>query len=66
MSQPTISAQIKALETSLDEKLFERAGRGMKLTAQGRLVMDCAGEIFSLGTEMLRSLHGQGSAGRCG
>ena len=52
----------RSLETSLDEKLFESAGRGMKLTAQGRLVMDCAGEIFSLGTEMLRSLHGQGSA----
>ncbi len=62
LSQPTISAQIKALETSLDEQLFDRTGRGMKLTAQGRLVMECAAEIFSLGTEMVRSLHGQGSA----
>ncbi len=60
LSQPTISAQIKALEISLEEKLFERSGRGLKLTAQGRLVMECAGEIFSLGTEMLRSLNGQG------
>lgn len=60
LSQPTISAQIKALETSLDEQLFDRTGRGLKLTAQGRLVMDCAAEIFSLGTEMVRSLHGQG------
>jgi LysR family transcriptional activator of nhaA len=62
LSQPTISAQIKALEGSLDEQLFDRTGRGMKLTAQGRLVMECAAEIFSLGTEMVRSLHGQGSA----
>jgi LysR family transcriptional activator of nhaA len=62
LSQPTISAQIKALETSLGEQLFDRTGRGLKLTAQGRLVMDCAAEIFSLGTEMVRSLHGQGSA----
>jgi LysR family transcriptional activator of nhaA len=62
LSQPTISAQIKALETSLDEQLFDRTGRGLKLTAQGRLVMECAAEIFSLGTEMVRSLHGQGSA----
>ncbi len=61
LSQPTISAQIKALETTLDEKLFDRSGRGMKLTASGRLVMECAGEIFSLGTEMMRSLHGLGS-----
>jgi LysR family transcriptional activator of nhaA len=62
LSQPTISAQIKALEKSLDEQLFDRTGRGLKLTPQGRLVMECAGEIFSLGTEMVRSLHGQGSA----
>ena len=62
LSQPTISAQIKALEKSLDEQLFDRTGRGMKLTPQGRLVMECASEIFSLGTEMVRSLHGLGSA----
>ena len=62
LSQPTISAQIKALETSLEEQLFDRSGRGMKLTASGRLVMECAGEIFSLGAEMIRSLHGLGSA----
>lgn len=62
LTQPTISAQIKSLEKTLDERLFERSGRGMKLTAAGRLVMECAGEIFSLGTEMLRTLHGQGSA----
>jgi LysR family transcriptional activator of nhaA len=61
LSQPTISAQIKALETSLDEQLFDRKGRGLKLTAQGRLAMECAAEIFSLGREMVRSLHGQGS-----
>lgn len=62
LSQPTISAQIRALETSLDEQLFDRSGRGMRLTASGRLVMECAGEIFSLGAEMIRSLHGLGNA----
>lgn len=61
LSQPTISAQIKALENSLDEQLFDRTGRGLKITEQGSLVMDCAAEIFSLGTEMVRSLHGLGS-----
>jgi LysR family transcriptional activator of nhaA len=61
LSQPTISAQIRVLEKSLDEQLFDRTGRGMKLTPQGRLVMECATEIFSLGTEMMRSLHGLGS-----
>ncbi|MCB1279325.1 LysR family transcriptional regulator [Prosthecobacter sp.] len=62
LSQPTISAQIKALEDALDERLFDRSGRGLKLTAQGRMVMEYAGEIFSLGTEMVRSLHGKGNA----
>lgn len=61
LSQPTISSQIKALENSLDEQLFDRTGRGLKLTSQGRLVMECAAEIFSLGTEMVRSLHGMGN-----
>jgi len=62
LSQPTISAQIKALEKSLEEQLFDRTGRGLRLTPGGRLVMECAAEIFSLGTEMVRSLHGIGSA----
>jgi len=52
LSQPTI----KALEKSLEEQLFDRTGRGLKLTPGGRLVMECAAEIFSLGTEMVRSL----------
>lgn len=57
LSQPTISAQIKALEKALDERLFDRCGRGLRLTSAGRLAMDRATEIFSLGTDMLRSLH---------
>lgn len=61
LSQPTISAQIKALEKELDETLFDRSGRGMKITPSGQLVMERATEIFSLGTEMVRSLHGLGS-----
>jgi len=61
LSQPTISAQIKALEGSLGEQLFDRTGRGLKLTEQGKLVMESAAEIFSLGAEMVRSLHGLGS-----
>ncbi len=61
LSQPTISAQIKTLEKSLDVILFDRTGRGLKLTARGRLAMECAAEIFSLGSEMLRTLHDHGS-----
>lgn len=57
LSQPTISAQIKSLEKSLDEELFDRSGRGLRLTEAGKLVMERASEIFSLGTDMMRSLH---------
>jgi LysR family transcriptional activator of nhaA len=60
LSQPTISAQIKALEESLGEQLFERSGRGLKLTATGRLVSDYAGEIFTLGGQLLSALQGTG------
>ena len=32
LSSPTISSQIKALEDELDKKLFDRSGRGLKIT----------------------------------
>ncbi len=64
LSQPTISTQVKALEQSLDEQLFDRSGRGLKLTPQGKVIMDYASEIFSLGSEMLRSLQGGGGGDR--
>jgi LysR family transcriptional activator of nhaA len=60
LSQPTISSQIKSLENALGERLFDRSGRGLRLTPQGLLAMECAAEMFSLGTEMVRSLHGLG------
>ena len=62
LSQPTISTQIKSLEDSLDERLFDRSGRGMRLTAAGRLLMEYAGQLFSLADEMVLALHGEGGA----
>lgn len=52
LAQPTISAQIRALEGSLGERLFERAGRGLALTETGRVVFGYAEEIFALGREL--------------
>lgn len=61
LSQPTISAQIKSLEGALEQALFDRTGRSLKLTAAGKLVMERAEEIFSLGSELVHSLRSQGT-----
>jgi LysR family transcriptional regulator, transcriptional activator of nhaA len=58
VSEPSISAQIQALEESLGEELFRRSGRGLVLTETGRMVYGFAEEIFSLGQELLSSLKG--------
>lgn len=61
VSQPSISAQVAALEAALGEKLFRRAGRGKMLTDVGQTVLGYAEEIFALGQELLSSVKGQGS-----
>ncbi|HZN67845.1 MAG TPA: transcriptional activator NhaR [Tepidisphaeraceae bacterium] len=57
VSQPTVSTQLKELEGALGHKLFERAGRGMRLTESGRVAFGYANEIFSLGQELLNALE---------
>ena len=59
LSQPTISGQIRALEESLELKLFERAGRKLALTEDGHLVFRYADEIFHLGRELLDTIRGR-------
>jgi LysR family transcriptional activator of nhaA len=59
LAQPTLSGQIRALEGALGEKLFERAGRGLRLTEMGRVVFRYADEIFTLGRELAESVKGQ-------
>jgi LysR family transcriptional regulator, transcriptional activator of nhaA len=63
VSQPTISNQLKELEGSLGHRLFDRVGRGLRLTEAGRVAFNYANEIFSLGQEMLNALEHQ-PAGR--
>lgn len=59
LSQPTLSAQIRALEGSLGERLFEKAGRGVALTEAGKVVFRYADEIFGLGLELRDALAGR-------
>jgi LysR family transcriptional regulator, transcriptional activator of nhaA len=48
----TLSGQIKLLEEALDKKLFKKSGRNLEVTDAGRLALDYADEIFSLGAEL--------------
>ena len=59
LSHPTLSAQVHALEDQLGEKLFTKVGRKLELTEMGRVVYRYAGEIFSLGREMMDTIRGR-------
>ena len=59
VSQPTISLQIKELESALRRKLFERSGRGLVLTDAGRVAYGYANEIFQAGQELLNAVEHQ-------
>jgi DNA-binding transcriptional LysR family regulator len=62
VSQPAVSAQIKALEEELDVVLFERNAAGMALTAAGRALLADARRVI-VAADSLRShavrLHGE-------
>ena len=53
LAQPTVSAQLRILEKSLGRTLFNRVGRNLELTDDGRAVYRYANEIFALGQELL-------------
>ena len=63
LTQPTISAQVRMLETALGERLFDRQGRTLVLTEVGRVVFRYADEIFGIGRELQEMLRGR-PAGR--
>ena len=62
LSHPTLSAQVRALEDRLGERLFSRSGRRLELTEAGRVAFRFADEIFSLGREMVDTVQGRAAA----
>ena len=42
LTQPSVSQHIKAVEETLGVKLFVRTNRGLKVTAEGQIVIDYA------------------------
>lgn len=58
LTPQTVSTQIRDLESDLGEALFTRAGRNMRLTDVGRVVLGYANEIFTVGQELREALRG--------
>lgn len=57
LGQPTLSAQLKQFEESLNKKLFDRTKKRLTLTEAGRLALEYADEVFKLGSEMVEALE---------
>lgn len=64
LSPSALSVQLKELEESLGNALFERRGRRMILTEAGRIALGYAGEIFRAGDELSATLRGMGPTRR--
>lgn len=52
ISQPAVSAHLKAVEQRCGESLFERTPRGVSLTAAGREVLEQVNRLFALYEEL--------------
>lgn len=59
LTPQTISGQLRDLEESIGQKLFEREGRNLVLSETGRTVFSYADEMFRLGLELQDVLDGQ-------
>ncbi|MBI4424487.1 MAG: LysR family transcriptional regulator [Elusimicrobia bacterium] len=64
LSQPAVSTQLKQLERSLGNPLFERKSQRLFLTEEGRFVLDYAESIFEMGQELQDSLKDRPRSGR--
>lgn len=64
LSQSALSTQIKALEATLGQALFERRGRGLVLTEAGRIALDHAEVIFRTADDLTATLRSSGGTRR--
>jgi DNA-binding transcriptional LysR family regulator len=53
LSQPAVSAQIKAIEEALGVTLFERTARGMTLTSEGQRILARAEQTLAAHRELM-------------
>jgi LysR family transcriptional activator of nhaA len=64
LSQSALSTQLRMLEASLGQDLFERRGRGLVLTEAGRIALDHAEAIFRTVDDLTATLRETGRARR--
>jgi LysR family transcriptional activator of nhaA len=64
LSQSALSTQLRALEASLGQDLFERRGRGLILTEAGRIALEHAETIFRTADDLIATLRETGRARR--
>ena len=64
ISHPTVSEQLKKLETHLGLRLFERRGRKLHLTEDGTLVHDHARQLFGVGAALMDAVDARRSGRR--
>jgi LysR family transcriptional activator of nhaA len=64
LSASALSSQLRALEASLGQALFERRGRGLALTEPGRIALDHADIIFRTAADLGATLREAGHARR--
>lgn len=63
-SQPAVSAQIRQLEQEYGQKLFDRVGKSVQLTAAGEALLEYASKLLTLRNESLRAVADQASTPR--
>lgn len=59
LAQPSVSAQIRKLETALGGDLFDQNARGRRLTDLGREVFEHAERVFGAGQGLVDFLNGR-------
>jgi len=63
LSAPAVFAQIRQLEEQVGAKLYERVGRRLALTSQGKRLAACARQMLQVHDEALAALRGQNGTG---
>lgn len=63
LAPSTVSAQLKELEAHFEHDLFDRRGRSLVLTDEGKVALEYAEQIFTLGSQLDDAML-RGRAGR--